>query len=568
MKEFDLDRPPQRKVPEEERELLKHVQRRRAALEKIRRAYEPTYRSLARHFSVNKGRFRGEKPDENTASDKPLFDGTGLSAARTLASGMQSGLTSQTSPWFRLAFQNTELAEIDSGKTWLQIVQDRMENVFNRSNFYGQTGTTYNELGIFGTNVMFIEDDAETVIRCRAFTIGEFWLDGDHAGRINTLMYKQEMSAMEIVDTWPDTAPSYIYSAARSETPTTFTVFCLIEPRKRFNRFSKRKDQRPWSCIFWIDGNDNGLLEVSGFYEFPAVCPRWEVTSSDVYGQSPGMIALADSRLLQEMTEDSLVALRREVRPPLGMPSNLRLLSGTHPDLSQDAINIYSGYDPVDASPIIPLIQVKANLQETAAFMENYRSQLRSAFYVDMFLMLDMQQRDLTATEVRARNAEKMVILGPVLDRLRSELFQALIDRTFNIMYRNGIIPTPPEEIAGAQLKIEFVSALALSQQEAKLIPMDNWIAKAISISEVFPEVLDLINIDEYIRMSADKGMVDPALVRSTAEVEEIRQQRLEQQQQAMQQQQQVTNLAMTESLASSENMLADAAVKEQGIMQ
>ena len=45
-------------------------------------------------------------------------------------------------------------------------------------------------------------------------------------------------------------------------------------------------------------------------------------------------------------------------------------------------------------------------------------------------------RRQITAREIEERHEEKLLMLGPVLERLNDELLRPLIDRTFNIMVR------------------------------------------------------------------------------------------------------------------------------------
>ena len=85
----------------------------------------------------------------------------------------------------------------------------------------------------------------------------------------------------------------------------------------------------------------------------------------------------------------------------------------------------------------------------------------------------------MTAREVSERNAEKMLMLGPVLDRLRSELFQPLIERVYGIMDRAGKIAFPPPELAGQPIKVEFISILAQAQKQAGLSAIDQLRARA-----------------------------------------------------------------------------------------
>jgi hypothetical protein len=67
----------------------------------------------------------------------------------------------------------------------------------------------------------------------------------------------------------------------------------------------------------------------------------------------------------------------------------------------------------------------------------------------------------MTATEVAERHEEKLLMLGPVLERLHNELLDPLIDTTFSRMIEAGAVPPPPEELLGVELNVEYVSVMA-----------------------------------------------------------------------------------------------------------
>ena len=169
--------------------------------------------------------------------------------------------------------------------------------------------------------------------------------------------------------------------------------------------------------------------------------------------------------------------------------------------------------------------------------MGTFQRQIKEVFFNDLFMMISQMNRQMTATEVAERNAEKMLLLGPVLDRLRSELFQPLIARVFGVSQRQGHLPMPPESLQGQEIKIEFVSILAQAQKAAGISAINQVVGFVGSTAQMNPGVLDKVDFDETVDMIADMLGVPPRLIRSDEAVAELRAQR-EQQQQQMQQMQ------------------------------
>src|SRR3546814_12833244 len=54
----------------------------------------------------------------------------------------------------------------------------------------------------------------------------------------------------------------------------------------------------------------------------PYICPRWDTSSGEDYGRSPGMVALPDANTAQAIGETMLVAGQRAADPPILVPSD------------------------------------------------------------------------------------------------------------------------------------------------------------------------------------------------------------------------------------------------------
>ena len=517
--------------------LVRHLRRRLEALEKERKTgWESHWRDLAYHFMPRRSRFldAGERTNDGDVKNH-LEDDIGILALRTLASGMQSGLTSPARPWFSLTLQDAGLTQFQPVKEWLHECYERMVNVFARSNFYDQIHMLYRELGTFGTAVMLVEEDAETVLRCRTLTAGEYCIDTNASGRVDTLYRRVRMTARQVEQAWPDTCPDRIATMAKNDSDRWLTILHAIEPNPHHREGSKNGRERPWRSVFMLLEGGTEVLEVGGYYEFPALCPRWDTTASDIYGSSPAMDALGDCRQLQKITEDGRLALEKEVNPPLLIAES----SGVDDvDVSPGALNFTSSLAQGQPS-ITPLYQGRANLQALEVTKEKMKVQIREMFFNDLFLMITNANRQMTATEVAERNSEKMLLLGPVLDRLRSELFQPLIERCWGIESRVGVLPPPPvemvPELSGQEIKIEFISILALAQKQAGIAAINQTVAfvgQLVSLTQS-PDALDKLNVDEAIDEVAEMHGVPPKLIRSDEEVAALREQRQAQMQQA-----------------------------------
>jgi hypothetical protein len=150
-------------------------------------------------------------------------------------------------------------------------------------------------------------------------------------------------------------------------------------------------------------------------------------------------------------------------------------------------------------------------------------------------MLAGSDKTQMTATEVAERHEEKLLMLGPVLERLHIELLAPLIEITFDHLSNAGALPQPPQELQETELDVEFVSMLAQAQRAVGANSVDRWLASVGGVAQMKPDVLDKVDADYWAETYADMLGVDPRMVIPDDQVAEIRQQRAEAQAQAEQ---------------------------------
>ena len=276
------------------------------------------------------------------------------------------------------------------------------------------------------------------------------------------------------------------------------------------------------------------ILRESGFKDFPAFAPRWDVTGNDKYGRSPAMDVLSDCRMLQQMGITTLKAMHKAVDPPLGVPVGLR---SEGVDLTPSGLN-YIDFTNNSNGEIKPIQQIQPQIIEAAELkIQAVQQKIHDGLYADLFKMLILNdRRNITATEIDAREREKLSMLGPVVERLDKELHSPLILRTFSLMEQFDALPPVPPSMQGAPLRVEFTSVLAQAQRMANTSPIDQTVAFVANVAPVRPEVTDIIDVEYTVRAYADALGAPAAMLRSEQDVQQIRQARAEAQAQAEQQ--------------------------------
>jgi hypothetical protein len=465
-----------------------------------------------------------------------IIDSTPTIAARVLASGMMAGITSPGRPWFRLKIHgDDELSEWGPVRQWLDIVATAMGQVFASSNFYQAMAVMYKDLSVFCTGTFTMYEDFDDVIRCHNWALGEYYLANGPRGDV-------DVAYREFVQTIPQVARTFgeqncsetIRGALRTagaQLTKEIIVGHAIEPNDDVSPGAPGVDGMPYREVYWEMGSgQNEMLRLKGFHEKPFMAARWDVVGNDAYGNGPGMDALGDIKQLQVEQKRKSQLIDKLVNPPMVADPALK----NEPASVIPGGVTYAAYGPEGKPRFSPVYEVNAQgLPAITEDVNEVKERVKSVFFYDLFLMISQLDSVRTATEIDARREEKLIQLGPVLERFENEVLDPAINRCFQIMLRAGMLPPIPKELRGKHIQPEYVSMLAQAQRSAMTAGMERLAAFAGNVSAVNPGVLDNIDFDEMIDEYADLLGVPAKIIVPYAKVLQIRAQRAKQQQAA-----------------------------------
>ncbi len=507
--------------------------RRHAALKAERAGWFGHWRDISEHLLPRAGRYFTSDRNRGEKRHQKILDSTGTRALRVLAAGMMAGMTSPARPWFRLTTSDPVMAKSPAVKQWLSDVTRLMLEVFAKSNTYRALHSIYEELGAFGTGTSIVLDDFDTVLHHYPLTVGEYTLAQNMRGEVDTLYREFDSTVGGIVAEFGLKACSGTIQRMHDsgQVDSWVTLVHAIEPRRQEDR-EPGSGQRsmPWRSVYFELGSDNqATLRESGFRRFPALAPRWNTVGGDVYGHGPGMDALGDIRQLQHQQLRKGMAIDYQVRPPLQVPSAMR---------SREIETLPGGINYVDnpaaGQAIRSAWDVNLRLDYLLQDMRDVRERINAAFSADLFLMLaNATDARMTATEVAERHEEKLLMLGPVLERLHTELLDPMVEFAFERLLEVGALPPPPPELEGMALNVEFVSMLAQAQRAVGINSMDRFVGAMGVVAQMKPAVLDKLDEDAWADAYADRLGVDPESIVAGERLALIRQQRAQQQAQA-----------------------------------
>jgi Bacteriophage head to tail connecting protein len=508
-------------------------ERRWATLKGERESWLSHWRELGDFVLPRSGRWLSQDRTHGEKLNTRIVDPTATMALRTLTSGMMAGITSPARPWFRLSVPDQEMLEYAPVRFWLHDVERLLRQIFNKANIYNSLSSIYEELGLYGTAALVVEEDHDDIIRCTALTAGEYAVANSARLQVDTLYRELRMTVGQMVERFGEDNISEIAMSAwrRGEVDQWHDVVHVIEPRRERERGRIDGRNKPFKSVYYEKGGDPAkLLGESGYDEFPAMVPRWFLTGADAYGRSPGMDALGDVKSLMVLQKRMAQGVDKIVNPAMVGPGSLK----------NAVVNLLPGgvtyIDGPSAEAFRPAYAVNLRLGELQQLILEHQKRIERAFYADLFLVqIESDRRQMTATEVSARQEEKMLVLGPMLERLQAELLDPLIDRTFSIAVRLAIVPPPPPELQGMELRVEYISLLAQAQQAIATGSIERFSGFVGNLAAVNPAVLDKYDMDQALDEYGDALGVPPKIVRSDDDVKQIRDGRAKQEQ-AMQQ--------------------------------
>lgn len=511
--------------------LREHVEGRLTGLKNDRYSWWSHWQEIAVYILPRRYRWliTPNQWNRGSAINGAIIDSTGTIAARTLASGLMSGITSPTRPWFKLTMEGAGNDITSPVNRWLAEVERRMYRVFHESNFYTAMSVLYQDIDTFGTAPLLINEDFENVIDCDNPCAGEYYVANNDRNYVD-VFYREFVKSIAATVQWfgrdnVSESTRKLFESGGTSLQQEIVICQAVEPN--LAPFGKAPQEMPFRSVYWerSSGQKDGFLQERGYYEFPAPTARWDLVANDAYGRSPAMDALGDIKQLQQETKRKAQAIDKMVNPPMVADVQLKNQPAS---LLPGGVTYVTGQNNVGFKPVY---EVKPDLTWMTADIQEIQNRIRSIFFNDLFMMISQLQTVRTATEIDARREEKLIMLGPVLERFQNELLDPIIDRTFNIMNRAGLLPPAPEQIAGAFLKVEYISMLAEAQKAVAAGGIERWLQVLGNLAAVSPEVLDTCNFDRTSKKYASIMAIDPELPNTEDEIKRIRAERLKQNQ-------------------------------------
>lgn len=555
--------------------LRDHLEKRYTRLKSERDSnWLPEWQELGDFISPRSGRWNNTDVNSGKRRDQKIINPKATFAARTLGAGMHTGMTNPAAPWVKFGTPDPDMMEFAPVKAWLYAVEKSMREVMARSNLYSVLPNRYSEEGVFGTAPMIVLPDEDDLLRSYPLAVGSYMLANNSRNQVDTLYRDLRMTARQMEQQFGTSALSATVKTLLTNNPEAWVdVVHALEPNDQRETGKQDNQNMPFRSVYWEkSGDKDSVLRKSGFKTFRCMAPRWDVLGEDVYGTGPGSMCIGSTKAVQLMERRKAELLEKGVRPPMGAPASLKnqrasILPGSITYLND--MQVGAKFEPLYEVQPAWLGQLRGEIEADSEIID-------TAFFVDLFLMVSQMDSVRTAYEIATRKEEKLLMLGPTLERQTDDLLDPLVDAYFSEMLEQSVprwsgllpgaplIPPPPKELAGLDLRVEFTSILAQAQKAIGVSSIERAIGFAGQVATTTQSLaaLDLLDSDEALRQYFELIGTPPTLVRAEDAVAAIREQRA-QAQQAEQMQQQLGSVIQGAQTLSQTDTSGDNALTQ-----
>lgn len=340
-----------------------------------------------------------------------LFDATASDAADNLAASIYSLLTPPESLWVSLVPEGPDSPDAVAATMALRAN-------LNDSNFYTTIHQCYMDLIILGTACLFMAENPIGAASAFSFTAIPM---RDIAILNGAVFHTATMPAREVMEKYPSwTPPANLRDTIKQDPETPLRlVQSLIGT----------------DFVAWLDvGGDieNNIVATGKFETNPYIIFRWSVASGELYGRGPVLRALPDIKTANKVVElvlkNATIAVSGIWQADDDGVINLSNINLTPGAIIPKAVGS-SGLTPLSSGADFDVSQI---------ILKDLRERIRHALLADRLGLLS--EKEMTATEILARNADMVRILGATYGRLLHEFIRPLVERGLQILSRRGVI--------------------------------------------------------------------------------------------------------------------------------
>ena len=525
-----------------------YVISRRDALRQYRTPHESLWDEIAELSMPRKITDSSHGSFPSLINSAELHDSTLRISCLQLANGFCSLVTPREEVWHSLT-PPKGLEDNDAAIKFYRECAEEITYRLDQSNFYTSVQETYLERAAFGTACDFSEwDEDYDQLNFRNLNVGSYYIGNDHRGRCNEVVYESSYTAAAAATEFGiENLSDKLQKEVKDPKKNDLHVFIIMVEKTKPS--DEDQDFPYYMCC--IEEDSKKVVSKQGYYEMPAHVTRYLKWGTSPYGFAPTWIALPEAHKLSLLQKQMDVLAEKAANPPILAPASLE------GEIGVGALDItyVNDIDP-NRSPREWATSGRYDIGQDR--IAEKKKTIQEIMHGDLFRLFAQIERTMTATEATLREAEKVMQFSPTFSALTSEYLDPKLMRIFGILWRQGKMPQPPEELTmllgegSVPLpQVSYNNRISLAIKAKQNSNYAEYMAIQTPLAEMNPSILDNMDSDQVFRDGwRNAGLPEGGLTREI-EVEETRQARAEAQQQQMQMEQAAQGAAIAKDAAA-----------------
>lgn len=492
-----------------------------------RGTWDDTFQQIAERVLPAAADFGMQRSPGERRTEK-MYDGTAALAAQRAVAAVSSFFWPSNQRYQRLSTTSEALNKVHRVKVYMDALTDALfkARYSPRAAFEAQMGEAALQWFVFGTGLMFIDDDIKGQrLAYRSCHLGNTYISEGSGGKVDTVFRCWKWPLRNIEKRWPGKLPTKYKERLQKNPDFEIEVAHVVCPRDDYSPDKPGYFGWPWASCYFLPA-DKAKLEEGGYEAWPFSVLRYMTSPGEVYGRSPAWLALSNIRTLNTMKRTILGAAQKVVDPPM-----LASEDGILGVFSQAPGHLnFGGLDSQGNQLVKPLI-TGARVDIGIDLMDKEREIISGAFMMDVFRAL-VENPQMTATQALELMQERATIMSPIGGRLESEGLGPMTERELQLLSKAGQLPEMPPELIEAQgeYKIEYTSPMRKAMRSSEAIAITRTLEAAIPLAQIDPSALDAFDIPKTMRELAEINGYPAAAMRSIEDIEAMKQERAGQQ--------------------------------------
>ena len=504
----------------EAKSLIQMYKREKSSSERVN--FEDMYQTAAEFCNpsadnIQERKTKGQRDDNQRVTD------IGIKSRRLFTAGMMSHLFPQGQNWIRVVTQDRDLLKIDKITRALTSVSKKFMRAIEDSNFYEEMSQCIDHCGYIGTTALYCEPTKTKMLNFRSHYINQFYFCENYLGEVDTVIREFKLTARQAIQQFEDNVSEEIKEDVKNPKTASkeYTFIHIVMPRKGYTPDSDLKEEKPIAS-YYIQLKGEKMVMESGFDEMQYAVARFYKTNYEKYGRSPALEVYTTLPLINRMEVARIRGAERVSNPPWLAPNDgsVRRISN-----DQGSIIYWNAGNPLSKpEQLRPMDNIAVNDE----MIRKKEEEVLDAFYIPLFNPL-MNRQNMTAFESAERLNLSLQFLTPAVNRLNKYFVTPILERSFNIMLRNGMFPELMiEELMEKNLEFDLVGKASIASRQIELFGTMTAMQQMMQIAQFKPDILDNVDADKTARFIQEVNMCPVELQLPEEEVMLLREQRAE----------------------------------------